>query len=123
MNEYRTVEIAAFLIPSCFSTTSSKDVYNLVSNGEYIAVPSYESSVVALINDGAPIECIYMEEGNTAMAGGVGLIRKQSELRRQKALQESLEALVETETTEAETEPEETKQRNRIMSRRSVLTR
>ncbi|MCC8128257.1 MAG: class B sortase [Clostridiales bacterium] len=40
------------------------------------------------------------------LVGGVGLIRKQSELRRQKALQESLEALVEVETTEAETETE-----------------
>lgn len=63
------------LIPASFSTTSSKDVYNLVSNGEYVAGLSYESSVVALINDGAPIECIYMEEGNTAMAGGAAIVK------------------------------------------------
>lgn len=63
------------LIPMSFSTTSSKDVYNLVSNGEYVVGLSYESSVVALINDGAPIECIYMEEGNTAMAGGAAIVK------------------------------------------------
>lgn len=63
------------LIPASFSTTSSKDVYNLVSNGEYVAGLSYESSVAALINDGAPIECIYMEEGNTAMAGGAAIVK------------------------------------------------
>ncbi len=68
-------EYCSQLIPSCFSTTSSKDVYNLVSNGEYVAGLSYESSVVALINDGAPIECIYMEEGNTAMAGGAAIVQ------------------------------------------------
>lgn len=63
------------LIPMSFSTTSSKDVYNLVSNGEYVVGLSYESSVVALINDGAPIECVYMEEGNTAMAGGAAMVK------------------------------------------------
>lgn len=63
------------LIPASFSTTSSKDVYNLVSNGEYAVGLSYESSVAALINDGAPIECIYMEEGNTAMAGGAAIVK------------------------------------------------
>lgn len=63
------------LIPMSFSTTSSKDVYNLVSNGEYVVGLSYESSVVALINDGAPIECIYMKEGNTAMAGGAAMVK------------------------------------------------
>ena len=26
-------------------------------------------------NDGAPIECIYMEEGNTAMAGGAAIVK------------------------------------------------
>ncbi len=63
------------LIPQTFSTTSSKDVFNLVSNGEYVVGLSYESSVVALINDGAPIECVYMEEGNTAMAGGAAIVK------------------------------------------------
>lgn len=63
------------LMPMCFSSTSSKDVYNLVSNGEYAVGLSYESSVVALIQDGAPIECVYMEEGNTGMASG-GAIAK-----------------------------------------------
>lgn len=63
------------LMPMSFSTTSSKDVYNLVVNGEYVAGLSYESSVVALIQDGAPIECIYMKEGNTGMAGGAAIVK------------------------------------------------
>ena len=65
----------ARLIPQTFSTTSSKDVFNLVSTGEYVVGLSYESSVAALINDGAPIECVYMEEGNTAMAGGAAIVK------------------------------------------------
>lgn len=63
------------LIPQAFSTTSSKDVYNLVINGEYVVGLSYESTVAALIKDGAPIENIYMEEGNTAMAGGAAIVK------------------------------------------------
>ena len=63
------------LLPSCFSTTSSKDVYNLVINGEYVVGLSYESGVMAQIKDGAPVECIYMEEGNTAMAGGAAIVK------------------------------------------------
>lgn len=63
------------LMPSCFSTTSSKDVYNLVINGEYVAGLSYESTVEALIKDGAAVECVYMEEGNTAMAGGAAIVK------------------------------------------------
>ena len=63
------------LIPMSFSTTSSKDVYNLVSSGEYVAGLSYESSVAAMIKDGAPIECVYMKEGNTAMAGGAAIVK------------------------------------------------
>jgi iron(III) transport system substrate-binding protein len=63
------------LMPMAFSTTSSKDVYNLVINGEYVVGLSYESTVAALIKDGAPIENIYMEEGNTAMAGGAAIVK------------------------------------------------
>ena len=63
------------LLPNCFSTTSSKDVYNLVINGEYVVGLSYESGVMAQIKDGAPVECIYMEEGNTAMAGGAAIVK------------------------------------------------
>lgn len=63
------------LIPMSFSTTSSKDVYNLVINGEYVVGLSYESTVAALIKDGAPVECVYMEEGNTAMAGGAAIVK------------------------------------------------
>jgi len=39
------------LMKNSFSTTSSKDVYNLVINGEYVVGLSYESTVAALIND------------------------------------------------------------------------
>lgn len=63
------------LMKNSFSTTSSKDVYNLVINGEYVVGLSYESTVAALIKDGAPIENIYMEEGNTAMAGGAAIVK------------------------------------------------
>lgn len=63
------------LIPASFSSTSSKDVFNLVANGEYVVGLSYESAVAALVKSGAPVECVYMEEGNTAMAGG-GAITK-----------------------------------------------
>lgn len=63
------------LMPATFSTTSSKDVYNLVINGEYVVGLSYESTVAALIKDGAPVECVYMEEGNTAMAGGAAIVK------------------------------------------------
>lgn len=63
------------LLPSCFSTTSSKDVYNLVINGEYVVGLSYESGVVAQIKDGAQVDCVYMEEGNTAMAGGAAITK------------------------------------------------
>ncbi len=63
------------LIPMTFSTTSSKDVYNLVINGEYVVGLSYESGVVAQIKDGAQVDCVYMEEGNTAMAGGAAIVK------------------------------------------------
>lgn len=78
------------LIPASFSTTSSKDVYNLVSNGEYVVGLSYESSVAALINDGAPIECVYMEEGNTAMAGGAAIVKNAPNLPAAQAMMDLL---------------------------------
>ena len=74
-NDEKSWEYIGKLIPQTFSTTSSKDVFNLVSTGESVVGLSYESSVVALINDGAPIECVYMKEGNTAMAGGAAIIK------------------------------------------------
>ncbi len=79
-------EYIANLMPSCYSTTSSKDVYNLVASGEYVVGLSYESSVVALIKDGAEIECIYMEEGNTAMAGGAAICKNSTNLEAAKAM-------------------------------------
>lgn len=64
--------VMVFGLVAC-GNTSSKDVYNLVINGEYVVGLSYESGVIAQIKDGAPVECIYMEEGNTAMAGGAAI--------------------------------------------------
>lgn len=78
------------LIPQTFSTTSSKDVFNLVSNGEYVVGLSYESSVVAMINDGAPLECIYMNEGNTAMAGGAAIVKSSPNLEASQAMMDIL---------------------------------
>lgn len=78
------------LIPMSFSTTSSKDVYNLVINGEYVVGLSYESTVAALIKDGAPVECIYMEEGNTAMASGGSILKNAPNLTAAQAMMDLL---------------------------------
>lgn len=74
------------LMPMSFSSTSSKDVYNLVINGEYIVGLSYESTVASLIKDGAPVDCVYMEEGNTVMAGGGAIVKDAPNLEAAKAL-------------------------------------
>ena len=78
------------LLPNCFSTTSSKDVYNLVINGEYVVGLSYESGVMAQIKDGAPVECIYMTEGNTAMAGGAAITKNAPNLPAAQAMMDLL---------------------------------
>ena len=78
------------LMPSAFSTTSSKDVYNLVINGEYVVGLSYESTIAALIKDGAPVECVYMEEGNTAMAGGAAIVKNAPNVEAAKAMMDLL---------------------------------
>ncbi len=78
------------LIPMCFSTSSSKAVYNLVSSGEYVAGLSYESAVKDMIKDGAPIECVYMKEGNTAMAGGAAIVKKAKNLPAAQAMMDLL---------------------------------
>lgn len=78
------------LLPNCYSTTSSKDVYNLVINGEYVVGLSYESGVIAQIKDGAPVECIYMEEGNTAMAGGAAITKNAPNLSAAQAMMDLL---------------------------------
>ena len=51
---------------------------------------SYESSVAALVNDGAPVECIYMEEGNTAMAGGAAIVKNAPNLPAAQAMMDLL---------------------------------
>lgn len=68
-------EYVGALAKQAFSTTSSSDVYNLVQTGEYVAGLSYESAIQSLIADGADVSCVYMEEGNTAVAGGAGIIK------------------------------------------------
>ncbi len=78
------------LMPMCFSTSSSKDVYNLVSSGEYVAGLSYESAVKDMIKDGAPIKCVYMKEGNTAMAGGAAIVKNSKNLQAAQAMMDLL---------------------------------
>lgn len=78
------------LMKNSFSTTSSKDVYNLVINGEYVVGLSYESTVAALIKDGAPVENVYMEEGNTAMAGGAAIVKNPPNLTAAEAMMDLL---------------------------------
>lgn len=57
-------------------TNSSSQVYNDVINGEYVVGLSYESTVLAMIDQGADhIECVYMKEGNTAMASGGAIVK------------------------------------------------
>lgn len=94
-------EYIANLLPSTFSTTSSKDVYNLVINGEYVVGLSYESGVVAQIKDGAQVDCIYMEEGNTAMAGGAAIVKTAPNLEAAQAMMDLLSS-AEFQTARAE---------------------
>lgn len=63
------------LAKNSYSVTSSSDVYNLVQTGEYAAGLSYESAIQSLIADGADVSCVYMTEGNTAVAGGAGIVK------------------------------------------------
>ena len=63
------------LMEQSYSSTSSKDIYNLVINGEYVVGLTWESIVDALIKNGAPVENVYMKEGNTAMASGGAIVK------------------------------------------------
>ncbi len=57
-------------------TNSSTQVFNDVINGEYVVGLSYESTVQAMIDSGADnIRNVYMEEGNTTMAGGGAVVK------------------------------------------------
>lgn len=78
------------LMPLAFSSTSSKDIYNLVVNGEYVVGLTWESIVDALIKDGAPIENVYMEEGNTAMASGGAIVKDAPNLKAAEAMMDLL---------------------------------
>jgi len=89
-NDDKSWDYVKKLMPMAFSTTSSKDVYNLVINGEYVVGLSYESTVAALIKDGAPVEMVYMEEGNTAMAGGAAIVKNAPNLTAAKAMMDLL---------------------------------
>ena len=70
--------------------TCALPIYNLVINGEYVVGLSYESGVVAQIKDGAPVECIYMTEGNTAMAGGAAITKNAPNLPAAQAMMDLL---------------------------------
>lgn len=63
------------LMKLSYSSTSSRDIYNLVINGEYVVGLTWESIVDALIQSGAPVENVYMKEGNTAMASGGAIVK------------------------------------------------
>ncbi len=78
------------LMPNAYSSTSSKDIYNLVVNGEYVVGLTWESIVDALIKDGAPIENVYMEEGNTAMASGGAIVKNAPNLAAAEAMMDLL---------------------------------
>ena len=78
------------LIPLVFTTNSSKDVFNLVANGEYICGLSYENAVLAQMRDGANLDCVYMEEGNTAMASGMAITKNAPNLTAAQALTDFL---------------------------------
>ena len=78
------------LVPLVFSTNSSKDVFNLVGAGEYICGLSYENAVLASMADGATLDCVYMEEGNTAMASGTAITKNAPNLTAAQALTDFL---------------------------------
>ncbi|MFA6776119.1 MAG: extracellular solute-binding protein [Sphaerochaetaceae bacterium] len=64
------------LMAQSFKTNSSKDVYNLVNEGEYAVGLSYESTPAGIIaGGGATMKIVYMEEGNTAMPGGAAIAK------------------------------------------------
>jgi len=64
------------LMANCYSTNSSKDVYNLVNEGEYAVGLSYESTPAGIIRlGGATMQIVYMKEGNTAMPGGAAIAK------------------------------------------------
>jgi iron(III) transport system substrate-binding protein len=72
-------------------TNSSSQVYNDVIKGEYVVGLSYESTVQAMIAQGATnVECVYMKEGNTAMAGGAGIVKGSKNLVAAKAMMDLL---------------------------------
>lgn len=64
------------LLPLAVQTDSSKDVYNLVDQGEYAVGLSYESTPAGLIaKGGTNMQIVYMKEGNTAMPGGAAIVK------------------------------------------------
>jgi ABC-type Fe3+ transport system, periplasmic component len=72
-------------------TNSSSEVYNDVIKGEYVVGLSYESTVQAMIAQGASnVECVYMKEGNTAMAGGAAVVKGAKNLVAAKAMMDLL---------------------------------
>lgn len=79
------------LLPQAISTNSSKDVYNLVNEGEYAVGLSYESTPAGLIAQGGTVmELVYMEEGNTAMPGGAAIVKDAPNLTAAQAMMDLL---------------------------------
>ncbi|MGI5092238.1 extracellular solute-binding protein [Treponema socranskii] len=70
-----------------FKTNSSKDVFNLVNEGEYAVGLSYESTPAGIISlGGAVMEIVYPVEGNTAMASGGAVCKNSPNLTAAKAM-------------------------------------
>lgn len=81
----------ARLIPLCYSTNSSKDVFNLVNEGEYAVGLSYESTPAGIIaQGGATMRLVYMKEGNTAMPGGAAIVKNAPNLAAAQAMMDLL---------------------------------
>ena len=88
-------EYVSALLPQAISTNSSKDVYNLVNEGEYAVGLSYESTPAGLISQGGTrMELVYMEEGNTAMPGGAAIVKDAPNLAGAQAMMDLLSSTV-----------------------------
>jgi len=82
------------LMASSFKTNSSKDVYNLVNEGEYAVGLSYESTPAGIIaQGGATMKIVYMNEGNTAMPGGAAIVKNAPNLKAAKAMIDMLSSV------------------------------
>lgn len=82
------------LMKQSFKTNSSREVYNLVNEGEYAVGLSYESTPAGIIQlGGATMEIVYMSEGNTAMPGGAAIVKNAPNLTAAQAMMDLLSSV------------------------------